>query len=453
MDEQTRTRLHADYIIPTAYRLMGDRRLRLVDALLERDNWGPAQFRAHQAGRLEWLLDIASRHNSFWSERFRIHGVNPRGSDPFSELAKLPVLTKDDVRTNWRRMRSTHLPESSLILDTSSGSTGMPITVFHSRGYRELHAAMMVRVRHWMGLRLGEPILTIRADSGHMTFKKKLLRAVRKRVERETLIDAFQLRPDRLEATLRNICDNRPAAVFGYVTAVATIARLSKQHQIAWPSVRVVATSSEPLREAERALLSEAFGARVFDRYGSREVLSISMQCDRGGHHIFSDCNVVEFEPIEGSDDLHHVVVTPLDNDAMPMFRYRNGDTASAVSGVCACGRASPLMSACEGRVCNNFVTRDGRLVHGVYFAFFFNYCELFRSFQFHQTSHERIELLVVPEGQFGADHEAFLDRCRRRIRDDYDGAFQVHTRVVDEIPRTPAGKHLYTISDVLRNV
>ncbi|MBL8878185.1 MAG: phenylacetate--CoA ligase family protein [Phycisphaerales bacterium] len=453
MDEQTRTALHAKYVIPAAYRLLGDRRLRLVAALMERDSWTREQARAHQAGRLEWLFDIAARHNPYWSAEFQKHGLNPRGSDPFAELAKLPVLTKDEVRANWRQMRSMHLPDFATILDTSSGSTGMPITVHHSRTYRELHAAMMYRVRAWMGLRTGEPILTVRADSGHMTLKKKLLRAMRKRVERETLIDAFRLNPATLKRRLARISADGPAAIFGYVTAVATIARLSRQHDISWPSVRAVATSSEPLREADRALLCETFGARVFDRYGSREVLSISMECDHGSHHIFADCNVVEFEPVPGSTGLHHVVVTPLDNDAMPMFRYRNGDTASAVAGACACGRTSPLMTACEGRVCNNFVTRDGRLVHGVYFAFFFNYCELFRSFQFRQTSHENIDLLVVPEGRYGPDHEAFLERCRRRIREDYNGAFQVHTRIVDEIPRTQTGKHLYTISDVLRNV
>lgn len=453
MDEQTRIELHANYIIPAAYRLMGDRRLRMVDALMERDAWTPEQFRAHQAGRLEWLFDLSAKHNPYWSERFRRFGVNPRGSDPHAELAKLPVLTKDEVRANWRQMRSTHLPLSSLIIDTSSGSTGMPVTVYHSRSYREMHAAMVYRARSWMGLRVGEPVLTVRADSGHMTLKKKMLRAIRKQIERETLIDAFRLRPEELKNTLAAISATRPAAVFGYVTAVSTIARLSNEQGVEWPSVRVVSTSSEPLREANRALLGEAFGAPVRDRYGSREVLSISMECDRGSHHIFADCNVVEFEPVTGSDNLHHIVVTPLDNDAMPLFRYRNGDTAAAVDGHCVCGKLSPRMTACEGRVCNNFVTSDGRLVHGVYFAFFFNYCELFRSFQFRQTTHEHIDLLVVPEGRFGPEHETFLENCRRKIRDDYNGAFQVQTRVVDEIPRTPAGKHLYTISDVLRNV
>jgi len=217
--------------------------------------------------------------------------------------------------------------------------------------------------------------------------------------------------------------------------------------------VRVVTSTSEPLRDQDRRLLQQVFDAEVYDRYGSRELLSISMECSEHQHrHIFADCNFVEFHASKcDSHGMHELVVTPLDNDAMPLFRYRGGDTASPIEGTCPCGTAFPLMTAVDGRVCNNLVTPDGRLIHGGYFMILFDFTDLFRSYQFHQTSPAHIDIYVVPEGEVTKEHDAFVCGCRSRINRDYEGQFDITFHYVDHIKPTRAGKHLLTISDVLK--
>ena len=49
------------------------------------------------------------------------------------------------------------------------------------------------------------------------------------------------------------------------------------------------------------------------------------------------------------------------------------------------------------------------------------------------------------------AERRAYLEESCRKIRSDFDSQFEVDLHIVDEIPRTPGGKHLYTISDVLK--
>ena len=196
------------------------------------------------------------------------------------------------------------------------------------------------------------------------------------------------------------------------------------------------------------------FGAPVYDRYGSREVLSISMQCPQGGHHLYADVNIVEFAPVdEIGGSLSAIVVTPLDNEAMPLFRYRGGDEANPIDGACPCGRALPLMSGCRGRVCNNFITPDGRIVNGTYFLYYFYYQEGFQAYQFHQTTPSHIDLYVVPDGRLSKERRDYLERSCRKIREDFDSQFDVTLHIVDEIPRRPGGKQLYILSDVLKNI
>jgi phenylacetate-CoA ligase len=178
------------------------------------------------------------------------------------------------------------------------------------------------------------------------------------------------------------------------------------------------------------------------------------MQCHKGNHHIFADANIVEFLPLTEADaGCDAIVVTPLENEAMPLFRYRNGDFASGVAGGCDCGRELPLMTACKGRICGNFLLRDGRLINSAYFMPYFFYQEGFVSYQCHQTAVDHIDLYVVPDVTFTQERHEYLTRCCRKMAQDFDNQFQVALHLVDEIPKTPGGKHLYTISDVLKNV
>ncbi len=441
--------------LPVAFGLVGDKRFALLDDVLARDTWSPAQVRNHQAERLSHLFRICRDHNPYWSARFEAFGVNPDGSDPFAELAKLPVLTKDEMRANWKQMRSTHMSESDMVHETSSGSTGMQINFYQSHYYRQLHAAMEYRSRMWMGVEPGEPYLSIQANSAHVNRKTKMLRSARRWMENCYILDAFQMDPARVREQLLAARKINPVHVHGYTTACTTVAEIAQEAGITdWPSVRAVSTTSERQTEQHRKTLGDTFGATVYDRYGSREVLSIAMQCSEGKHHIYEDVNIVEFAPLSDvGDALTATIITPLDNEAMPLFRYRSGDEAAAIDGTCTCGRTLRLMTGCRGRICNNFITPDGHIVNGTYFLYYFYYQEGYQSFQFHQTTEEHIDLYVVPDGTLTQERMDYLKQCCDKIRADSNDQFTVELHIVDEIPKRRGGKHLYTISDVLRHI
>jgi len=444
--------LRGRMILPLVYACMRDARFRMLNEVLARDEWSAEQIKMHQGKRLERLFYVAWAHNPYWREKFEQYGVNHRGSDPFAELAKLPILTKDEVRANYRRMRSTHLPDREIIYETSSGSTGRQVYVWHTRYYQQLHTAMEYRSQAWMGVRPGDPYLNVCAHGAHLSRKKLLLRFFRTILDGGFIIDAFHIDPEPTKQLLRRAQKHRPVHVYGYPTAMATVAQLSRNMGLKWPTVRAVSTSSEQLFDEDRKLLGDVYGAKVYDRYGCREVQSIAVQCREGNHHIYADLNYVEFVQVKDTDEGYEaILLTPLDNEAMPMFRYRNGDCASAVEGICPCGSALPLMTGCQGRICNNFITRDGRIINGTYFLLFFLSQEGYQAYQFHQTTPEHIDLYVVPDGELTAERRRYLDSVCDRAATDFNSSFEVDLHIVDEIPRTPGGKHLYILSDCLK--
>lgn len=74
---------------------------------LERSQWDPPErIRERQLGRLNGVLIHAGATVPFYRERFRSAGFDPRGFMDPAELARLPLLTKSDIRAAGDRLLS-----------------------------------------------------------------------------------------------------------------------------------------------------------------------------------------------------------------------------------------------------------------------------------------------------------------------------------------------------------
>ena len=101
-------------------------------------------------------------------------------------------------------------------------------------------------------------------------------------------------------------------------------------------------------------------------------------QCPEGGYHVNLEYGVLE---IEREDRLSTESVTAgpaigtsLHNLAMPLIRYRIGDSIEfrPGRGRCPCGRTLPLCERILGRSQDILVTKDGRYVANAFIIFNF---------------------------------------------------------------------------------
>src|SRR5262249_8373738 len=151
------------------------------------------------------------------------------------------------------------------------------------------------------------------------------------------------------------LCRRRPRFVLAYARAAVLFARWAEARDLRLHRPDAVLTSAEVLEEDERAVIERAFGCRVFNRYGCREVSVIASECDaHDGLHVMAEGLYVELETPTGParpGEMGSVLVTDLLNPAMPLVRYRIGDMASWAPGRCACGRGLPRLAKVSGRV------------------------------------------------------------------------------------------------------
>lgn len=116
-----------------------------------------------------------------------------------------------------------------------------------------------------------------------------------------------------------------------------------------------IETIGEFLLDSQRSIIESTYNAKVVNNYGTTETSYIAMECPYGRKHLLEDNVYVEIDA-QDCDDVGDIVVTNLQNKAMPIIRYRNGDRGRMINEACACGCQSPRIELCDGRIADYIV-------------------------------------------------------------------------------------------------
>jgi phenylacetate-CoA ligase len=238
----------------------------------------------------------------------------------------------------------------------------------------------------------------------------------------------------------------RPRYLYGYVSMLAAYADYlaSSKGKLEFELGAVVPTS-EVLTPSHRKLFESVFGARVFNEYGCGELGTIAHECERGAMHINAENLIVEILRNDipcRPGEVGEIVITELNNLAMPLIRYRLSDFGALSVDPCPCGRTLPVIEKIFGRAYDLVRNRDGKVFHGEFFMYIFEEAKRrklgVRTFQVVQKAAESFVIKIVPGNEYGAETERFIsDRIRQGFSRSADVAFMQ----VDEIPREASGK------------
>jgi phenylacetate-CoA ligase len=422
---------------------------RLVEAALARESWAPERWRRVQEEQLAALLERAARTVPFyrraWAERRR------RGDRaPVDRLESWPLLTKDTLRENPEAFLADGAVASRLYPEQTSGTSGKPLRLWRGRqAVREWFALFEARARRWHGVS--------RADRWAMLGGQLVVPVGARRPPywvwnaglRQLYMSSYHLSaatiPDYLDAMRRH----GVTYVLGYASSMTTVAQMALEQGLRLPALRVAISNAEPLFEAQRARISEAFGCPVRDTYGMAEMVCGASECAAGSLHLWPEAGVLEVlrDGVDAAADAGapgRLVATGLLNPDMPLVRYELGDRgALATSGnACACGRTLPRLEAIEGRADDVVVTPEGRRVGRLDPVF---KADLrIREAQIIQESSDGVRVLVVPAPGFGEDD---VRRVRQGLLLRLGDSVAVTIETVAEIPRGPSGKFRAVVS------
>jgi phenylacetate-CoA ligase len=362
------------------------------------------------------------------------------------------MLSKADVRKHlYFDIMSDNHQKSEVLKITTSGSTGEPFVCFVDRAQLEFRWAATLRAMEWTGYRFGDRQLRLWHQTLGMSKTQVARELTDAFISRRRFIPAYEMSDENLRAFVQQIEDYQPVLLDGYAESFNFLARYLAEHGRLKIKPKGIISSAQTLPEPSRRAIEQAFGCKVFDKYGSREFSGIAYECEaHEGHHVVGEGYIVEVlkdgRPA-APGEIGEVVITDLNNQCLPFIRYRIGDLAEAMdqTKLCACGRGLPRIGKIEGRVQSIIIGSKGQYVPGTFFAHVLkDYDHAIRQFQIVQEERGSIVFKVVKGKRYTDETLAeVLGVLHRFLGED----LKIHVEVVENVDMVRTGKRLATVS------
>lgn len=394
------------------------------------------------------LLKHAYDTVPYYHRIFKERNLQPSDIKKVEDLSKLPILTKQDINNNFNDLISTSYKRKDLI-PYQSGGSGDPIRFLITRDKISWELAAEYRAYRWAGYRRGDRCLLLWGSSIDLAEDKALLKRLTRKFERTVVLDAWLLSDEVMSSYVEKFRMFKPDAVRGYANAVYMLAKYCNKHGIVDLRPRTVVTSAEKLLDSKRRDIETAFGTRVFDYYGSREIGAIAAECDEhNGYHINAEnlaLEIIREDEPASVDEEGAIIITSLRNYGMPFIRYQIGDVGKLSDEICICGRGLPLLSSVEGRLSDFLAIYDkkkGRIMpYMVGSPGFVGSIFMYVPVSSYRVIQERIDLIriqmVKGEGYSQKDNVFVISAVKRFLGDNCEVEFEF----LESIPPLPSGK------------
>lgn len=433
---------------PVHERLMRRKTFRYYRDLMESQHWPRERLLALQLEKLRNLVAVAMTNTAAYPVLAKVDACWRPVS--LGDLARLPLLDKAILSAHREELVNRGVPGGP-IRYTTGGSSGEPLIFYFDKRRQAYDKAARMRTHEWFGIRPGDREAYIWGSPVELSQQDRL-KNLRDWLTNEMLLSAFDLSEQSVGMFVERLRRFGPKCIFGYPSSIALLAQMAERagHDLAHLGVAAVFCTAEVLYDHQKATISRAFGgAAVVNGYGSREGGFIAHECPAGRMHMTSENMIVEFikdgKPVAPGED-GEIVVTHLDNYAMPFIRYRTGDIGQPSTETCPCGRGLEVMKIVKGRTTDFVIAPDGRWVHGLALIYVVREIPGVQQYKIIQDEVDVIRVLVVPDRLFPSDGP-------RRIAEGITQRLGADVRVIVEnaaqIPPDPSGKFRYVASKV----
>ena len=310
---------------------------------------------ARQDVFLRRIVRYTMERNHYFRQRFEEAGINPETFSGMADLAKLPLMSKEDFRAQFPLGMSC-VPENQLAeMHMSSGSTGTPVVMPYTNDDLAQWAECMARCYIMAGGKTGD-VTQITPGLGLFNGGFGCYHGARKagmfilpcgpgNTQRQvTLAKAFHTR-----------------VLTGVVSYAVRIMEVLEEMKTSLPELEIGIFGAEAFSPQMKEHIQSGLGIEAFDIYGMTEtggIGTLGMDCPgHNGIHLWEDQYIAEIiDPETGRQlpdgELGELVITSLTRQALPVIRFRTKDLTRILSrDICpACGRTHLRLETISGR-------------------------------------------------------------------------------------------------------
>jgi phenylacetate-CoA ligase len=307
-----------------------------------------------QLSRLKAIVHTVYEKVPFYKNSFDKAGVRPSDIKSLSDLARLPFITKSDLRESYP-FRMFAAPMGDIVrIHSSSGTTGKPVVAGYTRKDIDTWAELMARTLVCAGANRDD---VIQNAYGYGLFTGGL--GIHYGGERlgATVIPASGGNTKRQVMMMQDFGSTVLTATPSYTLYIGEVAA-EMGIDIRELPLRIGVLGAEPWSDSMRKEIESKLNIDALDIYGLTEVIGpgVSIECEeKDGLHIFEDHFIPEIIDPDTGEPLSYgatgeLVFTTLTKEAFPVIRFRTKDITSLNPEPCKCGRTIVRMARVSGR-------------------------------------------------------------------------------------------------------
>ncbi|MCL6583417.1 MAG: phenylacetate--CoA ligase [bacterium] len=320
-----------------------------------------------EALQTERLRDLVKRVYAtvpFHQRRFAEHGVRPEDIKSLKDLARLPFMTKQDLRDTYPFGLFSRPMDEVVEIHSSSGTTGKPVVVGYTRNDLDLWATVMARTLRCGGVSEKD---VVQNAYGYGLFTGGLGVHYGAQKIGASVVPISGGNSKRQIMIMQDFGTDALCCTPSYSLCLAEVAE-EMGVDLRTMKLRVGFFGAEPWSESMRAEIEKKLGILALDIYGLTEIIGpgVASECPyRKGLHINEDHFLPEVIDSETGQVLPYgqegeLVITTLTKEAFPVIRFRTRDITVLDPEPCECGRTLVRMKRVTGR------TDDMLIIRGV---------------------------------------------------------------------------------------
>jgi phenylacetate-CoA ligase len=299
----------------------------------------------------------------FYKKRFEENGLSPEDIQTLDDIRKIPFTTKQDLRDTYPFGIASVPLRECVRLHSSSGTTGNPTVILHTRKDLDEWANQVARNLWMVGAR---PEDVFQNSSGYGMFTGGLGFQYGAEKVGMLTIPAAAGNTRRQIKFMTDFGTTVVHAIPSYATRIFEVMQEEGIDPRRDTKLRILAIGAEPHSHEQRLRIEEMLGVKAYNSFGMSEMCGpgVAFECkDQNGMHIWEDYYLVEIinpktlEPVPDGE-LGEMVLTTLNREAMPLLRYRTRDLTRFLPGECPCGRHHRRIDRMQGRSDDMIVLR-----------------------------------------------------------------------------------------------
>ncbi|MCF0115490.1 MAG: phenylacetate--CoA ligase [Erysipelotrichaceae bacterium] len=321
------------------------------------------EIRALQSARLVKTVNEVYHNVPYYRAKMQAAGIEPSDIKGIEDLHKLPYTTYEDLNKAYPFGLSA-VPKSELVrVHASSGTTGKPKIGVYTRRDIETWSECVARCLTMAGLTKED---TIQVGYGYGLFTGGLGAHYGAEYMGALVLPMSTGNTKKLIDMMIDCEVTAIACTPSYLLHVAE--DLEKAGLVDKIKLKAAVCGAEPWTDEMRDQMQNRLGIKAFDIYGLTEICGPGVACDceyHRGLHIWEDHFLPEvIDPVtleqlpEGSEG--ELVITNLNQEGMPLIRYRTKDLTRLEYDQCDCGRTMARIQRFKGR------TDDMLIIKGV---------------------------------------------------------------------------------------